>query len=691
VIRWLAKFSNSLHARAAARFCLALAASALWVLVASGAIAGESGAPATGEPTGVGVPAKDDSAEAVARREAWRATMSRIPAPRKGCFTADYPNTRWRETPCSPPPAYPNPPARKAQPDSVGNVTDFSAQVTGLISSVVGSFDSVAPATITETGTWSGNPQSPNAFTLQLNTQTFSAPACNGVAGCQGWQQFIYSQNQCNGACVFMEYWLLGFGSPCPKGPWIQNGNNCFFNSASRSAPAITTAQLKGTTLTATSAGGVDTVVLTTQGGSASATAADSVLNLAQVWNTVEWNVFGDCCNTQAVFTNGSTIVARTVVNSGGQAAPTCLTQSFTGETNNLNLVTPCFSEGPVEAVRPPAMVFTESLTTPVPGCAYPNGVTACVAEPGSTISDEVFTAACPGSGGLTMQRMNLGQWEALPQHCSDGSFPGSCGPSAIVANAFVLGTQQYGFAYSGAPLGVQQTVQLCDTASRCSQFFLTANTCASLPSVNDKFYLNPGSSPLQLEAGDAANANLIMDGPWVAADHGNNASGVAFDAAGLPPGVIVSLSPGESGAPHSYGLMNLYVVTSFTTPPGAYSFQVKATDSSSNVTQRTSIPLQIAACTPRATCPAANLCGPVSDGCGGSVDCGSCASGSCSNSFCCPSGSFYNTALNTCQPNSCPSGTEYCYDLGACVTAKQCAKASQPICHKVRGVLQCQ
>jgi len=71
-----------------------------------------------------------------------------------------------------------------------------------LISSAVGSFDSVTPATVTETGPWGGSPNSANAFTIQINTQFFPTSVCAGHPSCQGWQQFIYSQNQCGGRAL---------------------------------------------------------------------------------------------------------------------------------------------------------------------------------------------------------------------------------------------------------------------------------------------------------------------------------------------------------------------------------------------------------------------------------------------------------------------------------------------------------
>ena len=294
------------------------------------------------------------------KRQEWQRSMSQSPMPKKGCFNSSYPSLEWHEVPCGQPPKFPNPPAGGPRPNIVGGGNDISAVVSGPnISSVIGSFDSVTPATVTVSGPFGGNPNAANAFTLQINSQFFSTPACNGVAGCLGWQQFIYSQNQCGGPCVFMQYWLINFGPSCPAGqPWIQRGNNnCFFNSASAPAPAVTAAQLQGTTLTGTAAGGTDTVVLTSAGGTATAVAAPSVVSLELQWNTAEFNIFGDCCSAQANFSAGTTVVTRTRVINGGTAAPACVTQGFTGETNNLS-----FGPSPPAASAPgPAVIFTTS------------------------------------------------------------------------------------------------------------------------------------------------------------------------------------------------------------------------------------------------------------------------------------------------------------------------------------------
>ncbi len=96
---------------------------------------------------------------------------------------------------------------------------------------------------------------------------------------------------------------------------------------------------------------------------------------------------------------------------------------------------------------------------------------------------------------------------------------------------------------------------------------------------------------------------------------------------------------PGVSGAPHTYGLMDVNVDAPPNAPPGDYSFQVKATDRASNVTLNTTVPVRILACKPTKICSTIGLhmCGPVSNGCGGTADCGASATGVCSNGFVVP------------------------------------------------------
>jgi len=319
----------------------------------------------TATPSAAASPPEGAAGETAKARKDWQKAISRLPVPKKGCFTATYPKKEWREVPCGPPSKYPN-----TVGGSIGN--DVGPQVTPLlISSAVGSFDSVAPATVTETGPWGGNPNSANAFTIQMNTEFFPTSVCAGHAGCQGWQQFIYSQNQCGGPCVFMEYWLINYGSPCPSATWNQSGSSCWFNSANSPAPAVTAAQLQGTTLKGTAAGGTDTVVLTSPGGNANAMAADSVLNLHNAWDTADFIVCGDCCSTQANFSAGTTLVQRITVTDGSQKKPVCSTQASTGETNNLSFG----PTAPAPSGAAPALVYSESSSGGLATCAAATSV----------------------------------------------------------------------------------------------------------------------------------------------------------------------------------------------------------------------------------------------------------------------------------------------------------------------------
>lgn len=322
-----------------------------------------------------------------ANREAWRKSMVRVRLPKKGCFKAAYPNKEWQEVACLPSSPYPNRPQGRGGKgrggNTVGNTSgDWSAQTAGLISSSEGSFMSVNGAASVQGDKLGAPPPVADVFMLQLNTQFFAnPPACAGVIGCLGWQQFLYSQSQCGGACVFMEYWLIGFGSPCPAGSWISDGvGDCWFNGPATAVPVQTVADLAGLTLTATATmGGQDTAVVGTSGGTLSAVGLDSVLNLAQFWNTAEFNVFGDCCSTETSFSNPTTLVLKTNINDGTTNAPTCHNQSFTAETNNLDLGICCPYGG-----ASPAIEFMETNAGHTAMC----GPTSLEGDPHITAAD---------------------------------------------------------------------------------------------------------------------------------------------------------------------------------------------------------------------------------------------------------------------------------------------------------------
>jgi len=203
---------------------LTVVASLLWGLLPSRATWAQAPAAKESAPA-LQVPPAPTTSQASAAHKAWRESMSRTPKPKKGCYKATYPNTQWQEVPCTTAPQRPYPPARGRRPDTVGNGTDLAVRASGYsITAAQGSFDNVTGVT-SETGTTYGigcsNPVSniPNTFSLQLNTNFFGTSVCNGVAGCRGWQQFIFS----NAGYVLMQYWLINYISPpvnptCPAG-----------------------------------------------------------------------------------------------------------------------------------------------------------------------------------------------------------------------------------------------------------------------------------------------------------------------------------------------------------------------------------------------------------------------------------------------------------------------------------------
>jgi hypothetical protein len=299
--------------------------------------------------------------------EAWRKSMARTVFPKKGCFKASYPGTEWREVACTAAPTRTYPPRTLF---TVGSGVDFSAVVAGHIASATGSFDSVNVTSETNLG-------NPDTYSLQLNSQYFTTPACAGAANpanCKGWQQFIYSTSL---GSAFIEYWLI-YGAPCPAG-WSTVSVSCVKNSVAIPVAAEPIANLLQLKLTGSAAaGGADTIIMTTSGGDLSAMYQDDVLGLAQGWKLAEFGIFGDGGSSDATFNPGATMAVRTTVDDGTMNAPTCALEGYTNETNNLNLTPPCCPYGGAF----PAVVFWLSNN--------PGATSSCVG--GTSIGDTHLT-----------------------------------------------------------------------------------------------------------------------------------------------------------------------------------------------------------------------------------------------------------------------------------------------------------
>lgn len=291
----------------------------------------------------------------------WQHSIRVLPLPSGGCFNASYPEVQWHKVACTTAPNYPQLPAQGSFDQEVGNDNDYSAEVSGKITSAIGSFPSVSSGA-SETGVNPNtNTAEANTFTLQLNSNFFSSPACKGhgkPSKCKGWEQFIYADSAQENL-VYMQYWLLKYNKTCPSG-W-QNGEprateiSCFMNSKATtlSGGRLTAAGLMGTTFEGSAdVNGNDAVVLTTESGNATATDAGNVLSLGKGWKAAEFAVVGDCCRTTAAFSANTTLTVQTVVKSKSNSAPKCISEGFTGETNNLNLEgTPALSPQPFPTI----------------------------------------------------------------------------------------------------------------------------------------------------------------------------------------------------------------------------------------------------------------------------------------------------------------------------------------------------
>jgi hypothetical protein len=308
----------------------------------------------------------------------WQADISHVQQPGKGCYHASYPALQWHAVPCVTARKFPLAPAqpagsvKHAGPLAVGDGSDYSAQVSGLISKGTGTFTHVSSG-ITMKGPVDGTgPNVTNAVSLQLNTQFFSgSPACAGSgdpSGCQAWQQFVYTFKGCSVSCIFMQYWLIDYDATCPSG-WMAFSSDCYTNSNAVQVANVKAAQLATVKLSGTAAtGGNDAVSMSIGSGSAtSVTNSDSEVHLASFWNTTEWGVFGDGGGSEAIFKANATLQAKTALTASSPGAPTCVSEGFTGETNNLNLTTtPALTHQPSPTI---ASKQTDG-TTGTPSCA---------------------------------------------------------------------------------------------------------------------------------------------------------------------------------------------------------------------------------------------------------------------------------------------------------------------------------
>jgi len=290
--------------------------------------------------------AASSPAATAAAKAGWQTAISHVPQQGTGCFQAEYPSLSWHAAACVAAPKIVLVPAQAHEsahhaahigPQTVGDGSDYSATVSGLISKAVGTFTNVSSG-ISEKGEGVTN-----SFSLQLNSQFFSgSPACDAASdpsSCQAWQQFVYTYNAAGSGYIFMQYWLIDYNATCPSG-WTTYSTDCYTNSNSTEVSEVTAKDLATVKLTASAvSGGNDGVSLSIGSGTASSvTGKDTKVHLASYWNTTEWGVFGNGGGSAADFGSSNTIEPTTALTSTSSGAPSCVSEGFTGETNNLKL-----------------------------------------------------------------------------------------------------------------------------------------------------------------------------------------------------------------------------------------------------------------------------------------------------------------------------------------------------------------
>jgi len=319
------------------------------------------------------------SAEDFQKQAQWRGAIAVKAAPKKGCFTAAYPSTEWKEAPCVDAPNYPMSPKSGVVPFTVGNGDDVAAQApSGHISSTTGSFDSATGVT-SETGPI-GNAGASHAdtYTLQINTDFFTTTTCatSPNANCRGWEQFVFENNP-NAHRAFIQYWLVNFDGACPANfqsfPLSAGHNHCV--QLTNTLGAVNTTPVPVTNLTQVSltgnaTAGADSITMTI-GGQAFQRNGDNSVNASTGWTISEFNILGDGGDSNGVggtasFNNGAGLVARTRIIYGGNAAPNCLATGFTAEKNNLSFG----PSAPVGTQPGPAVIFSEATTGGLANCA---------------------------------------------------------------------------------------------------------------------------------------------------------------------------------------------------------------------------------------------------------------------------------------------------------------------------------
>ncbi len=494
-------------------------------------------------------------------RKAWALSMHQTQAPKdKGCFTADYPSTEWREVACVTPPNIPMPPRQTAFAIGSGNGDVSAGAPSGTITQTIGSFENVVNVTSESGPIGNTGPSIANAYSLQINTNFMTTgTGCAGspnTTDCQTWEQWIYENDGSTGF-AHTQYWILRYNTTCPDATWNQfsfTGDPdiyCWKNSVGGAVvPNQVITNIDNWTFSGSATGTGDLVIMNT-GATAFMANGDNAVNASSGWTIAEFNLVGDGGNSagggQASFNAGASVNVRTqITHSGGTAAPTCVAQSFTAETNNLNFG----PTAPASTTPGPAIIFQQSTAG--------GATSACAAS--ATIGDTHLRTF----NGLFYDFQAFGDFVLAETTVEDfpdpgifaGPGPSSGSPGAMVPSPggsraqtrFVVQARQVNGAPTWPDVSVNQAVatQMGNTkVAICLPGRLVVNGATtdladggslSLASETVRVTRTGNSYLIRSASGDSVHA--VLNPTWIDADVGlglvpSNAKGLLVNANG--------------------------------------------------------------------------------------------------------------------------------------------------------------
>ncbi|MGI0091109.1 MAG: hypothetical protein ACREBS_05325 [Nitrososphaerales archaeon] len=288
----------------------------------------------------------------------WKQTVLANPVSSVGCYEASYPSTDWQAVQCG------------TAPSAIMTVGNFCCDKVGQVPSgdniqtSTGDFGAISGLT-SETDNVSGT----NYYSIQDNTNHFSTSY--GTFGTvTGFMQFIFQNDPgSTKGIVFIQYWLLNYPAShqntCPNtnaylSRWTAQNGACVADSGTMNTTSLENIGNLGYLSLAgyakcSNCGSNDEVLFCSQYNCWTVVEPDSILSLASRWTNSEWNIFGYNDYSQAQFNSGTSLTVDVYlsISGGGSFTPSCISTSYTGETNNLSVGSCSTSSG--------AYSFTES------------------------------------------------------------------------------------------------------------------------------------------------------------------------------------------------------------------------------------------------------------------------------------------------------------------------------------------